>query len=159
MKLNSNSQYLQTFLILAALVLAPAAHGESSVVTPPLTKCNIEVDNPHISKYLLRTKGIRAVKVNARSKCNKAMSNLNLTVEIYTVGLFSDHKAGKNVVTIQGQIRPNKIVKNEKTFVRCSNNKKSKFYGIAYASAVIEGKTIKTFHVITEKNISLNCGY
>lgn len=159
MKINSKSRYLRFFLTLTTLILVPSAHSTSLVVTPPLTKCNIEVDNPHISKFLMRSRGIRAVKVNARSQCNKTMSNLKLTVEIFKVGLLSDHEAGKNVVSIQGLILPNKVVKNEKTYVKCSNYKKTKYYGIAYATAVIEGKTVKTFHVISEGTISLKCGY
>lgn len=159
MKRNLKTRLIPSFLILASVALVPSAHGVPTVVTPPLTKCNIEVDNPHLSKYLLRTMGIRAVKVNARSKCNKPMSELKLTVEIYKVGLFSDHKAEEKVAIIQGQIPPNKVVRNERTFVKCRNDKKSKYFGIAYATAVIEGKTVKTFHVITEKTISFKCGY
>jgi hypothetical protein len=70
MKLNSNSQYLQTFLILAALVLAPAAHGESLAVTPPLTKCFIDIRDAHISTTIYKKVGRLAVKVNAISRCN-----------------------------------------------------------------------------------------
>jgi hypothetical protein len=74
----------------------------SAVVTPPLTKCNIKVDDPHISENLLRTRGILAVKVNARSKCNKPMRDLVLTVEIYKIGFFRDQK-------VADEKRPNQV--------------------------------------------------
>lgn len=130
----------------------------SAVVTPPLTKCNIRVDDPHISENLLRTQGILAVKVNARSKCNKPMRDLVLTVEIYKIGFFRDHRVMKNAVTFNGLVYANRIVKNQETYAKCENSTPSRYYGIAYATAFIEGQIVKTFHVITEKTISLKCG-
>ena len=130
----------------------------SAVVTPPLTKCNIRVDDPHISENLLRTRGILAVKVNARSKCNKPMRDLVLTVEIYKIGFFMDHRVMKKAVTFDGLVYANRIVKNQETYAKCDNSKRSRYYGIAYATAFLEGQIVKTFHVITEKTISLKCG-
>jgi hypothetical protein len=130
----------------------------SAVVTPPLTKCNIRVDNPHISENLFRTRGILAVKVNARSKCNKPMHDLVLTVEIYKIGFFRDQKVADEKEIEQGLIFTNKVIKNEKTYFKCKNTKLSKYYGIAFATATIGGKFVKTFHVITEKTIPLKCG-
>ncbi len=130
----------------------------STVVTPPLTKCNIKVDNPHISENLLRMQGILAVKVNARSKCNKPMRDLVLTVEIYKIGFFMDHRVVKKAVTFDGLVYANRIVKNQETYAKCDNSKQSRYYGIAYATAFLEGQIVKTFHVITEKTISLKCG-
>jgi hypothetical protein len=86
------------------------------------------------------------------------MSNLELTVEIYKVGLFMDHKVASEKVTIQTLVEPNKIVKNEETYAVCKNSKQSKFYGRAFASALIEGKRYQTPKVLTAKTISLDCG-
>jgi hypothetical protein len=130
----------------------------SAVVTPPLTKCNIRVDNPHISENLLRTRGILAVKVNARSKCNKPMRNLVLTVEIYKIGFFRDQKVADEKEAEPGLIFANKVIKNEKTYFKCNNTKRSRYYGIAFATATMGGEFVKTFHVITEKTIALKCG-
>lgn len=129
-----------------------------AVVTPPLTKCNIRVDNPHISENLFRTRGILAVKVNARSKCNKPMRDLVLTVEIYKIGFFIDHRVTKKAVSFDGLVYANRIVKNQITYAKCDNSKESRYYGIAYATAFLEGQVVKTFHVITEKTIALKCG-
>ena len=130
----------------------------SAVVTPPLTKCNIKVNDPHISKNLFRTRGVLAVKVNARSKCNKPMRDLVLTVEIYKIGFFRDQKVADEKKTEPGLIFANKVIKNEKTYFKCKNTKLSKYYGIAFATATMDGKIVKTFHVITEKTIALKCG-
>jgi hypothetical protein len=130
----------------------------SAVVTPPLTKCNIKVDDPHISENLLRTRGILAVKVNALSKCNKPMRDLVLTVEIYKIGFFRDQKVADEKEAEPGLIFANKVIKNEKTYFKCTNTKRSRYYGIAFATATMGRKFVKTFHVITEKTIALNCG-
>lgn len=147
---------LSITLIFANTTYIPA--NASAVVTPPHTKCNIRVDDPHISENLLRTRGILAVKVNARSKCNKPMRDLVLTVEIYKMGFFRDHKVMKNAVTFDGLIYANRIVKNQETYAKCDNSKLSRYYGIAYATAFLKGQLVKTFHVITEKTIALKCG-
>jgi len=36
--------------------------AKATKVTPPLTKCFIRVDNPHISKSIKRVRGFEAVK-------------------------------------------------------------------------------------------------
>lgn len=95
----------------------------AAAVTPPATKCNIRIDDPHISKYILRTRGYFAVKVNARSTCDKAMRNLELNVEIYKVGLLRDYQVGKEKVQIPGLIYANKVIKNEKANTECVNQK------------------------------------
>ena len=149
------------FTLLSILTLASMPMGRdhaAAVVTPPATKCNIRVDDPHISKYILRTRGYLAVKVNARSTCDKAMRNLELTVEIYKVGLLRDYQVGKEKVQIPGLIYANKVIKNEKTYTKCHSQKTTKYYGIAYASAVINGQLRKTLKVTSAKTISLECG-
>ena len=152
---------LQVIILSIALIFANAIYAStnaSAVVTPPLTKCNIRVDNPHISKNLLRTRGILAVKVNARSKCKKSMRDLVLTVEIYKIGFFMDHRVMKKAFTFDGLVYANRIVKNQETYAKCYNSKRSRYYGIAYATAFLEGQVVKTFHVITERTVSLKCG-
>lgn len=152
------SRYLIHSLIIVLLGTFSSFDKALAVVTPPATKCNIRVDDPHISKYILRTRGYLAVKVNARSSCDKAMRNLELNVEIYKVGLFRDYQVGKGEVQIQGLIYANKVIKNEKANTECVNQKSSRYYGIAYASAIIDGEFRKTLKVTSAKTITLKCG-
>ena len=153
-----NSRFLIHSLIIVLLGTFSSFDKALAVVTPPATKCNIRVDDPHISKYILRTRGYFAVKVNARSTCDKAMRNLELNVEIYKVGLFRDYRVGKGEVQIQGLIYANKVIKNEKVSTECVNQKSSRYYGIAYASAIIDGELRKTLKVTSAKTITLKCG-
>jgi hypothetical protein len=146
--------YLLTVISILMLAVIPTS---SAVVTPPLTKCNIKIDDPHFSNYLYRTQGIVAAKVNARSKCNKPMSDLKLVVEIYKTGLFRDYKVAESVLEPNGTIPSNKLIKNEKTWIECKSRKRSVFFGVAYASAVNDGKNMKTFKVTSERNEPLNC--
>lgn len=148
-------------LIISIILLQIINASQSAIavgVTPPLTKCNIMISDPHLSESLMRTRGIHAVKVNARSKCNKPMSNLVLTVEIYKIGFLRDHRVGFKELIVKGPIATNKITKNQETFAQCKNTHESRFYGIAYATALVEGKSMKTLHVITERTIPLACG-
>ena len=152
------SRYLIHSLIIVLLGTFSSFDKALAVVTPPATKCNIRVDDPHISKYILRTRGYLAVKVNARSTCDKAMRNLQLNVEIYKVGLFRDYRVGKEKVQIPGLIYAKKVIKNEITYTKCLSKKTTKYYGIAFASAVIDGELRKTLKVTSAKTITLKCG-
>ncbi|CAN2229309.1 hypothetical protein MCEJIRE27_01423 [Candidatus Nanopelagicaceae bacterium] len=158
MKLNSKSQYLQTFLILAALVQAPAAHGESSVVTPPLTKCFIDIRDAHISTTIYKKEGRLAVKVNAISRCNTPQRNVTLTVKIYKEGRLGSRLVKEKSTDRENPKSQGLVVKNQFTYVYCKNRTKTRYYGIATAQAVINGKNYSTPPVRSENITELNCG-
>jgi hypothetical protein len=148
---------LTIFTIFSQLIIS-ATSATAVGTTPPMTQCNIAIDDPHISESLIRTRGISAVKVNARSKCNKSMNNLVFTVEIYKIGFLRDYRVAWGELKVTGVIRPNTVVRNKKTFVECKNSRESRFYGIAYATALVDGKRRRTLHVITENTLPLPCG-
>jgi hypothetical protein len=129
--------------------------------TKPLTKCHIEVHNPHISKSMFRNQGVLAVKVDADSVCKRSMSDLVLTVEIYKIGTFGylfQHRVAVDREIIHEFIPANQKIFNIKTNAPCKNKKLTEYFGIAYATAVVDGKTVKTLHVMTERNRKLRCG-
>ena len=86
------------------------------------------------------------------------MRDLKLTVELYKVGFFDDVQVAKEEITVPGLIYANRVVKNQVAYVKCKNSKKSRFYGIAYASGVIDGQFKKTLHVFSEKTVPIKCG-
>ena len=120
--------------------------------------CRIEIDNPHISKSILRTEDRLAVKVNARSICNFYQSRVELTVKLYQVGMFRDYFRDET------STRPNLVssngftVHNRDTKWYCKSKKKSGFYGIAYSTAIINGQTFVTEPVRSRKTVRLSCG-
>ena len=144
--------------ILSLTLINLFASSPFSEATPPLTKCNIKLDNPHYSRSVEIRKGFRAIKVNARSRCNRQMTNLILTVEIHKIGFLRDYTVAHEEVKDLGPIFPNTITKNQKTYVECKNSKSSRYYGVAYATAYIKGERMKTLHVLTEKTITAHCG-
>lgn len=154
MKSQLKTPFTVLTLVLNLLLSDPA----QAIVTPPLTRCNIKIDDPHISENLLRTRNLRAVKVNARSKCDKSMRDLVLTVEIYKVGLFRDYQVAKVELSVLGNIYSNRVVKNQKTYAKCEDRRESKYFGVAYASAIIDGKPTKTLKVLSESTKLLKCG-
>ena len=136
--------------VLTFQLFPPLNAAFAGSVTPPRTLCNIEIGDAHISESLLRTRGLIAVKVNAKSKCNKPIQSLALTVEIYKIGLLFDHRVALKEVRLKGVVNQNRIVKNQKTYVVCRSNKWTKYYGIAHAEALVNGKSMKTLRVRSE---------
>ena len=134
----------------------PDAAG--AVVTPPKTKCFIEVQNAHISTSILEQQGRLAVKVNATSRCNVPQSNVTLTVKIFKEGLGVAHLVAQRSTRADNPKSQGLVVKNQFTFAYCKNTTRSKYYGVASARATIRGKAYTTPPVWSEKTLELNCG-
>lgn len=124
----------------------------------PRTLCNIRIDNAHLSKSIERKFGFRAVKVNARSKCNFEMSNLQFTVEIYKRGFFRNHFVKSETINKISLISADVPVKNNGTWERCKNSRPTRFFGVAYATALVAGKRVYADEVVSESVITLPCG-
>lgn len=124
----------------------------------PKTQCNIRVDNVHLSKSIRAKKGFDAVKVSARSKCNVNMSNLSLTVELRKVGLFRNHLLRVRTLEVRKAIPANFSITNKSTWFKCKNNQTSRYFGVAYAKALISEKTVFTPRVYSQRITILECG-
>ena len=134
------------------------ANGAGSVVTPPKTKCFIEVQNAHISTSILEQQGRLAVKVNAISTCNVPQSDVILTIKIFKEGLGAPHLVAQRSTQANNPKSKGLVVKNQFTFAYCKNSTKSRYYGVASARATIRGKRYFTPSVWSEKTIELECG-
>lgn len=145
-------------LLLTLQLVSPLNSAYAGVVTPPATLCNIEIGDAHISKSLLRTRGLIAVKVNAKSQCDKPIRGLALTVEIYKDGLLFDHRVAKTEVMVKGIVIQNRVIKNQKTYVKCKSNKWTNYYGIAHGEAIVNGESMKTLRVRSENIERFQCG-
>ncbi len=145
-------------LLLALHLVSPLNPAYAGVVTPPITPCNIEIGDAHISKSLLRARGLIAVKVNAKSQCNKPIRGLVLTVEIHKEGLLFDHRVAKTEVIVKGVVIQNRVVKNQKTYVKCRSNKWTIYYGFAHAQAIVNSQSLKTLRVRSENIERFQCG-
>ena len=97
LKFLGMDKFLGKVTILISLIFAICisslflADTSGAVVTPPKTKCFIEVQNAHIATSILEQQGRLAVKVNAKSYCNFPQSNVILTVKIFKEGLVAPH--------------------------------------------------------------------
>ena len=110
---------------------------------------------------MLRNQGVLAIKIDADSVCNRPMTDLVLTVEIYKLGIIGylfQHKVAVGREIVHEFIPADEKIFNIKTNAPCKNHKLTEYYGIAYATAVINGKPVKTLHVMTERNKKLRCG-
>lgn len=155
-----NSLLLRTLLTIA-IALGSNTASNAEIQKKSNTKkaaCRIEIDNPHISKSILLREGRTAIKVNARSVCNVYQTRVELTVNIYQVGLFRDY------IRASFTTRPNQfasngyIVHNKNTKWYCKSKRSSKFYGVAYSTAFIGGQQFLAPRVRSIKTIRLPCG-
>ena len=156
--LNSRHVIVGVALLLTLQLVSPLNPAYSGFVTPPATLCNIEIGDAHISKSLLRTRGLIAVKVNAKSQCDKPIRGLALTVEIYKDGLLFNHRVAKTEVMVKGIVIQNRVIKNQKTYVKCKSNKWTNYYGIAHGEAIVNGESMKTLRVRSENIERFQCG-
>jgi len=119
--MTSYKSFKSPLFILSLVLINLIASSPFSEATPPLTKCNIKLDNPHYSKTVEIRKGFKAIKVNARSRCNRQMTTLILTVKIHKIGFLRDYTVTHKEVKALGPIFPNTIIKNQETYVACKN--------------------------------------
>jgi hypothetical protein len=152
------NRYITSFLILTLISSSSSQTSSATRVTPPVTKCYLRVDNPHLSDSIKKQKGFEAVKVNAVSACNKDIFYLQITVEIRKKGFLLDHEVAKRSIEFKGFIPAKKRIAHKGTWRKCDDKKASEYYGVAYAVAIIEGQRMQTLPVRTAKNISLPCG-
>jgi hypothetical protein len=130
--------------LLAVFVLLLSGIPQSSQAIEPSNKpkppCRIQISHAHISDWILKNKGYRAVKVDAFSRCNVPQSRVTLTVEIWKEGAFGRIRVARSVVKSPGVTYPGRDVENFDTSRRCQSQKETKYFGVAYAKAFIEGK-------------------
>lgn len=157
-KTPSHTKYLLAILLLVLSSLTSPTASALGSSKGPRAACRIEIDNPHISKSILRKEGKAAVKVNARSICNLYQTRVQLTVEIYQVGLLGA-KLRSRYTTNANRLTSNGFtVSNKNTKWYCQSRKKSRFFGIAYATATIGGQTLAAPRAQSQKTVRLACG-
>ena len=156
--MNPSTKLIFAIFAIITQLIVSVTPALATVATPPLTKCHIQIHDVHISKYILRTQGKGAVKVNADSKCDKFIHDLRLTVEIYKIGRFTHYFITRHTTEVNGFIPANSLVENQSTYEYCTNKKVSRYYGIAYAEAYIKGHQFKTPRTISEHIFPIKCG-
>lgn len=155
-----SSHLLLVALMIATVLnsIAASAGGIRNASDAKKAACRIEIDNPHISKSILLKEGRNAIKVNARSICSAYQTQVELTVEIFQVGLFRDYLRA-SFTTRPNQLASNGlIVHNKNTKWYCKSKKRSKFYGVAYSRALIGGRQFLAPRVRSLKIALLPCG-
>lgn len=127
-------------------------------VSKPKNPCRIEVSIPHISTFISKRQGIRAVKVNAFSTCNRPHSRVSLFVQLWKENLLFKEMLIQTVERNPKLVPAGMRVYNEATFVPCLNFNSTQYYGIAYAKAMIDGKWHFARSKLEIMIRPLNCG-
>ena len=146
------------FLIAIYSVFPPPSQAATVRPKAPKASCRIEIGNAHLSTHLREAKGFIAVKVNAVSICNIPQIHVKLTVQIYKVGFFRDYLISEKFTNPFLATSSGMRVKNLQTFRGCTSAKKSSFYGIAFAEALIAGQKSTAPPARSLKIVPLDCG-
>lgn len=146
-----------TVFLTSSICLGPASASDlPKQVKKPI--CRIEIDNAHISRHELKFGSRRAVIVKARSICNVVQEQVTLTVNIYKVEKFGNPLL-KSVSTDPNRSSSfGRVIKNYDNLVDCENYKRTRFYGVAYAKALINGKWNYAGRTRSLQTIEINCG-
>ncbi len=124
--------------LLLTLNLATASASNSPPTPKPI--CRLEVQNAHISRTLQKHRQINVVKVNVNSICNLVQTQVLITLEIHKKGLIRDQIYGPFTNDQFPGKNSGLVVSLEDKFVDCSNLKISRWFGIAFSKAIINGK-------------------
>jgi len=163
MKLNPHLKKIVFSLVIALFLsssLTPTSYSASPTSSPrtPKATCRIEVDDAHISTSILKNKGIRVVKVNAKSICNIRQERVTLTLEIYKVGRFTNYLIHRSRTNPNSPKSSGLIVKIQDLKVLCINTKASSYFGVVFAKAFIQGKWQIAGSTRSTNITKLNCG-
>lgn len=148
--------FIASFL-LSNLFSNPAIAAKSQEPGPK-TQCFIKIGDPHISKYLLERRGIRAVKVDAESRCNYFQQNVRLKVRIFKKGRFSNYFVKEFEIDPSNPKSSGFIVKNWQSYEICKNQKKTIYFGTATSQAEINGRILTTPVARSANSKPLKCG-
>lgn len=136
-----NRKILCLFIFLTSLLLTSWPQAVQAQATRSKEiNCRIEIDDAHISTYILKSIGASAVKVDARSTCKSRQERVKLTVEILKTGRFFDHFIIKSSTRPSDVKSSGYVVTNYRTYKFCKNSVSTKYYGVAYSNALIAGK-------------------
>lgn len=157
-RLSKPAQTLVTAIVTFTNLLAPLPVSASIVPERPRPQCRIEIDNAHISTSLLQKRGARAVKVNARSICNRYQSEVKLNVRIYKVGRFWNQKVMESTTNPYARTSSGFRITNNSTSRTCTSRRKTLYFGVASATALIDGQIFVAPSARSPQIIQLRCG-
>jgi len=146
------------FLILLPSLFSTPSNAATTRPKPPKPACRIEIDNAHISTSLLKNLKVKYVKVNARSICNVPQELVTLTVEIYKIGALGNHLVSSQVTNPSDPRSAGLKVVNKETKQLCLSSQQTRYFGIAYSKAFIQGKWQYAGKTLSPKVIPLECG-
>lgn len=121
----------------------PASANTSERISPIKVlkaECRLQVDNAHISNTILKHQNVKAVKVNVYSICNRMQTKVKITLRIYKEQLPADRFYGPFINSQSGGKNSGFTVALQDKYVICKNSIPTKWFGVAYARAFIDGK-------------------
>lgn len=155
-KSSSYCLFVISLTLLSQFLSPQSVHAISS--NPSKIVCRIEVDDAHISTFIRKFMGVRAVKVDTRSTCSTRQEQVRLTVEIFKLGKFFNHFVFRDSTPPFDSKSSGFVVTNYKTFKLCKNSVSTQYFGVAYSRALIQGKWKNTVRTRSLHSVTLKCG-
>ena len=136
------SKFKTSLFISVTCLLLTHETAEASSPSPRPVKplCRLEIQNAHLSTTLQRHRKINAVKVNVSSICNVEQSQVLITLEIHKKGEFNDHVYGPFINDQSRGKNSGMTVILQDKYVLCKNSILTRWFGVAYSKAFINGK-------------------
>jgi hypothetical protein len=147
-----------TTLLIPLLALVPPAAGAGKPHRPPKPLCRLEVQNAHLSTTLLEKEHREVVKVNVLSICNVQQTKVLITLEIRKKGEFGDFTYGPFTNGENPGANSGLVVKLQDKYVDCESSKLTKWFGVAYSRAFINGRLQFAGRTQSPKVEALPCG-
>jgi hypothetical protein len=152
MKKKISAALITSSLVASTLIVFLTGGHESK------SDCRIQVSIPHVSTSISERFGLKAVKVNAFSTCNRPHERITLVVQIWKENLVFKELLISHVEREPKLMPAGKRFYNESTFVPCLNSQMTKYYGVAYGKAMINGKWYFANHKLDIVIPPIPCG-
>ncbi len=149
---------MKIFALLAACLIGISQSSALAAIPEKRPPCRLEVDNAHISSNIVKKETKLAVKVIFRSICNFDQHSLLMKLQIKKSGLIGDHPVSSVITRSFPFVRANQEILIQDIFIYCKNTRRTSFYGIAEAEAVINGTKVKASKTQSRKTEPLECG-
>jgi hypothetical protein len=120
--------------------------------------CEVQIDTPHVSTYLMEHMHGPAIKTNVRTICKAQQRNATVSLELFKAGSFRTVSVEKyKPEMLEGTYSPY-LLKFQMFYSDCKKSKNSQVY-LAKADVTIQLRSGRTERITKEskKSLPLNC--
>lgn len=144
-------------LVMTSNSVAVNAQTPSPVRTPK-APCRLDLEDPHISGSLLKSKGKPYMKANVSSICDFPQSQTSISIFLYKKGLFADHIVAQQNFRMKKSEPPTLRVDVFDTVALCVSKELTQYYTESFSKAFIKGKWMYAGRTKSNLTPPIACG-